>query len=60
MPHNSQIINPQFPTDDVVVIDYNVLDYGADPNSVNDSTRAIQRAGQPPMIVPVVRLALEH
>jgi len=44
MPRNSQIINPQFPTDDVVVIDYNVLDYGADPNSVNDSTRAIQRA----------------
>jgi hypothetical protein len=44
----------------VVVIDYNVLDYGADPNSVNDSTRAIQRAGQPPMIVPVAMLALEH
>ena len=44
MPRNSQIINPQFPTDDVVVIDYNVVDYGADPNGVNDSTSAIQRA----------------
>jgi hypothetical protein len=44
MPRNSQIINPQFPTDDVVVIDYNVIDYGADPNGVNDSTSTIQRA----------------
>jgi hypothetical protein len=44
IPRNSQIITPQFPTDDVVVIDYNVVDYSADPNGVNDSTIAIQRA----------------
>jgi len=43
MPRNSQIINPQFPTDDMVVIDYNVVDYGADANGVNDSTSVIQR-----------------
>lgn len=44
MSRNSQIVTPQFPTDDVVVIDYDVLDYGADPSGVGDSTSAIQRA----------------
>ncbi|MBN2391033.1 MAG: hypothetical protein JXR84_09925 [Anaerolineae bacterium] len=41
---NSQIVTPVYPTDDIVVIDYNVLDYDADPEGVRDASDAIQRA----------------
>ncbi|MFN2283541.1 MAG: glycosyl hydrolase family 28-related protein, partial [Anaerolineae bacterium] len=43
-PRRSQIVTPVYPTDDVVVIDFNVLDYDADPEGVRDASDAIQHA----------------
>jgi hypothetical protein len=43
-PRNTRIVEPLYPTDDVVVIDYDVLDYGADPDGTQDASEAIQRA----------------
>ncbi len=43
-PRNSRIVEPVYPADDVVVIDYDVLDYAADPTGSRDATQAIQQA----------------
>ena len=39
-----KIIDVGYPTDDVVIAGYNVLDFNADPRGRRDSTRAFQRA----------------
>mgnify|MGYP001190137024 CR=1 FL=1 len=39
-----RLVQTRYPTEDVVVADFDVSDYGADPTGVGDSTRAIQDA----------------
>jgi len=41
---NPTIINTIYPTEDVVVADFNVADFGADPTGTADATIAIQNA----------------
>lgn len=41
-PKYSLISNPSFPTADLAVATYNVLDYGVDNTGTNDCTRAVQ------------------
>ncbi|HOU15669.1 MAG TPA: glycosyl hydrolase family 28-related protein [Anaerolineae bacterium] len=43
-PRKSRIVEPIYPVDDVVVIDYAALDYTADPTGSRDATQAIQQA----------------
>ncbi|GAB3426255.1 glycosyl hydrolase family 28-related protein [Flindersiella endophytica] len=44
VPPRPALVKTAFPTEDAVVADYNVLDYGADRTGRQDSTKAIQRA----------------
>lgn len=41
---NPKIVTTNYTTNDIVVADYDVTDYGADNTGVNDSTAAIQNA----------------
>jgi len=38
------LVKTRYPTEDLVVADFDVADYGADPTGVADSTKAIQNA----------------
>ena len=40
----AKIVIPVFPTEDIVVVDYDVTSYGADITGVNDATTSIQNA----------------
>jgi len=43
--NNARIITNQYPSEDIIVIDYDaVKDFAADPRGINDSTGAIQKA----------------
>lgn len=44
VPPRPTLVKTAYPTEDAVVADYNVLDYGADRTGAQDSTKAIQRA----------------
>lgn len=39
-PRRTRIVEPLYTTDDVVVIDYDVLDYGAEPDGSTDASEA--------------------
>lgn len=41
---NSKIVSTVYPTEDIVISDYDVTDFGADSTGTNDSTTAIQDA----------------
>lgn len=40
----AKIVTTVYPTDDIVIADYDVTDYGADNTGVNDATESIQNA----------------
>ncbi len=41
---SAKVVIPRYPTEDVVIADFDVTDFGADSNGVIDATLAIQRA----------------
>ena len=45
-PRKSKIVKPKFETDDIIISDFDVTDFGADPTGKADSTKEIQTAIQ--------------